>query len=48
MAVYHILKDGSRPKDITGHVVKLSENQPVYDVIRQIERRGKNEIRKIS
>lgn len=34
--VHHILKDGTKLDDITGHVVKLPE---VYEVIRQIEER---------
>ena len=30
MAVYHILKDGSRPADITGHVVKFEDAEELY------------------
>lgn len=30
MAVYHILADGSRPADITGHIVKIKEAEPLY------------------
>jgi hypothetical protein len=38
--VYHILKDGSRPKDITGHVVRLEDAEPLYQVIVSINKRG--------
>ena len=36
--VYHILKDGSRPKDITGHVVKIKDAEPVYRLFDSINR----------
>lgn len=38
MAVYHILKDGSRPKDITGHVVRLENAEPLYRLLHSINR----------
>lgn len=44
MAVYHILRDGSRPKDITGHVVKVSDAEPLYRYLHSINQgsaRGK-------
>lgn len=34
--VYHILKDGSRPTDITGHVVKLEDAAPLYRYLRNL------------
>ena len=40
MAVYHVLKDGSRPKDITGHVVRLEDDGPLRRVIENISRRA--------
>lgn len=40
MAVYHILKDGSRPTDITGHVVKFEDAEPLYRYIHSINLRG--------
>jgi hypothetical protein len=33
MAVYHVLKDGSRPKDITGHVVRMDDAEPLYRLL---------------
>ena len=43
MSVYHILKDGSRPKDITGHVVKVEEATTFYEIIKKLNRRLLNE-----
>lgn len=40
--VYHILKDGSRPTDITGHVVKMADAPAMYTALRELERRRKN------
>lgn len=37
--VYHILKDGTKVKDISGIVVKKKDNIVLYDVIRKIEER---------
>lgn len=36
MSVYHILRDGSTPKDITGHVVKISDADPLYRYLHSI------------
>lgn len=36
--VYHILRDGSRPKDITGMVVKIKDAEPVYKLLDSINR----------
>jgi len=44
MSVYHILRDGSRPKDITGHVVKVEEATNFYEIIRKVNKRLLNEI----
>ena len=38
MAVYHVLRDGSRPKDIKGHVVKRTDAEAVYNLIESINR----------
>lgn len=40
MAVIHILKDGSVVKDITGHVVRMEDAGPLYDLIDSINRKG--------
>ena len=41
MSVIHILKDGSVVKDITGHVVRMEDARPLYDLIDNINRNGK-------
>lgn len=38
--VYHILKDGTRSDDITGHVVELDSDSALYHVIYSINSRG--------
>lgn len=38
MAVIHILKDGSIVKDITGHVVRMEDAEPLYQLIDTINR----------
>lgn len=38
MAVYHILRDGSRPTDITGRVVRLENDEPLYRLLHSIGR----------
>lgn len=40
MAVIHILKDGSVVKDITGHVVRMEDAGPLYELIDSINRKG--------
>lgn len=34
--IYHVLKDGSRVKDITGHVVKRNDAEPLYKILESI------------
>lgn len=34
--VYHILKNGNRPKDITGHIVKIEDAESLYKLIHKI------------
>lgn len=41
--VYHILRDGSTPSDITGKIVKVSEAQPLYEMIGNLSKRSENE-----
>ena len=36
MSVIHILKDGSQVKDITGHVVKMSDAKELYTLLESI------------
>ena len=38
MAVYHYLKDGSRVDDITGHVVKMEDAEPLYHLMKRMSR----------
>ena len=40
MGVIHILRDGSIVKDITGHVVRMEDARPLYDLIDRINREG--------
>lgn len=40
MGVVHILKDGSIVKDITGHVVRVEDASPLYQLIDSIYRTG--------
>lgn len=42
MIITHILADGTRKTDITGHVVKLEEAKPTYDILTRINRRLQN------
>lgn len=41
--VVHILKDGTRLEDITGHVVRISDAEAVYGLMDYVNRRLKNE-----
>lgn len=47
MAVIHILRDGTVVEDITGHVVRLEDAGPLYDLIDSINSEGsrKNEVK---
>lgn len=52
MAVYHVLKDGSRPTDITGHIVRMEDAAPLYQILNDFSRKiktntyeQKNEVR---
>lgn len=43
--VYHILKDGSRPEDISGHVVQIEDAEPLYQLLaRFYETKRKEEV----
>lgn len=44
MAVYHVLKDGSRLEDISGHVVKVTDADPLYRLIHSINQGQKKVI----
>lgn len=47
MSVYHILRDGSRPTDITGHIVRLEDANPLYQILHRInQKRSKGEKKK--
>lgn len=43
MRVIHILKDGSQVEDITGHVVKMDDAAPLYNLIREINRKSSSQ-----
>lgn len=38
--VYHVLKDGSKPTDITGRVVRMSDAAPIYNLLESINRKS--------
>lgn len=40
--VYHILRDGTVKTDITGHVVKVEDAEPVYRLLTTIVTRDKS------
>ncbi len=40
MEVIHILKDGSVVHNITGHIVRIEDAGPLYQIIDTINRRG--------
>ena len=42
--VYHVLKDGSRVSDISGHVVKVSDAEPLYTYINAINNVGSKRV----
>lgn len=45
MSVYHVLRDGSTPKDINGHIVKVADADPLYRYILSVNQgsgSGKN------
>lgn len=44
MAVVHILKDGSVIEDITGHVVRMEDAGPLYELIDRINRNGSKKV----
>lgn len=39
--VYHVMADGTRKTDITGHIVKIEDAEEVYRLIHDIERRSR-------
>lgn len=39
MVIHHVLKDGTRTDDITGHVVKVQDAESVYTLITKINER---------
>lgn len=45
MSVFHILKDGSRPPDIIGHIVRLEDATPLYQFLHSINRK-KSQVKK--
>jgi hypothetical protein len=53
VAVYHVLADGSRPADITGHIVRVEDAGVLYNIIHKINERlnkenihSKNEVKR--
>lgn len=48
MRVIHVLKDGSEVEDITGHVVRVEDAEPLYKMIRGINRKSETKNRELS
>lgn len=44
--VYHVGKDGSVTKDITGRVVKLSDAEPLYQLMVKMSKEKRKEVHK--
>lgn len=34
--VYHVLKDGSTPSDITGKVIKVKDEPSLYEMLKRL------------
>lgn len=41
MAIIHILKDGTRVDDIRGHVVKIADAAPLYELIHKMNQEAR-------
>lgn len=39
MAVFHILKDGTKLNDISGHVVRVSDVPAIYDLLHSMNKK---------
>lgn len=39
MKIHHILKDGTRTDDISGHVVRIADAESVYGLITKMNQR---------
>lgn len=46
MSVYHILKNGETVTDITGHIVRLEDANPLYQLLHSINRKRSQAKRK--
>lgn len=44
--VYHVLADGTVTKDITGHVVKMSDAEAIYHLMSKINQNDKRNVHK--
>ncbi len=41
ITIHHILKDGRKVDDVTGHVIKAQEHSVLYEVINRIQKKEK-------
>lgn len=41
--IHHVLKDGTEVPDVAGHVVRMTDNSELYQVIKSIERKEEHE-----
>lgn len=46
MAVIHILKDGTQLKDITGHVIRMTDAESFYSLLDAVNKRKTKKIHK--
>lgn len=46
MGVIHILKDGSVVDDIRGHIVRIEDAAPLYQLIDKLNKKRKKEVSK--
>lgn len=37
ITIHHVLKDGTKVDDVTGHVIKAKENPVLYELINRIQ-----------
>lgn len=46
--VYHILKDGKTVNDISGHIVRLEDANPLYQLLHRINQKSKHSKKRTS
>jgi hypothetical protein len=46
--VYHILKNGETVNDITGHIVRLEDANPLYQLLHRINQKSKQSKKRVN